>query len=198
MPRAARKVSETGVYHAMVRGINCQDIFLDDEDRLIFLEKLNIVKERSECNVYAYCLMNNHVHLLIAENKETIGKTMKRLGSTYVYWYNRKYDRVGHLFQGRYLSQPINTEEYLLVALRYIHQNPVSAGIVFNCAKYPWSSYQDYINPSKPNNNLRILDFALALLEGQRNFSNFIKSHVAMICLILIMLLLLRMHLQKN
>ncbi len=88
MPRTARKISETGVYHAMVRGNNRQDIFQDKEDRVMFLEKLSAVKERSMCSTYAYCLMSNHVHLLIAESVETISQIMKRLGSAYAYWYN--------------------------------------------------------------------------------------------------------------
>ena len=90
MPRIPRKISDSGVYHIMIRGINKQDIFQDKEDRIIFLKKLKAVKERSECKVYAYCLMSNHVHLLIAEGKESIGQIMKRLGTAYAYWYNNK------------------------------------------------------------------------------------------------------------
>ena len=100
MPRVARIKSETGVYHAMARGINRQDIFQDSKDRILFLEKLEAVKKRSGCLIYAYCLMRNHVHLLIVEKLESIGQIMRRLGSAYAYWYNKKYGRVGHLFQG--------------------------------------------------------------------------------------------------
>lgn len=173
MPRAARIVSETGVYHAMVRGINRQDIFRDKEDRIVFLEKLGAVKECSECSIYAYCLMSNHVHLLIAESIETIGQIMKRLGSAYAYWYNQKYGRVGHLFQGRFLSEPVNVETYLLTALRYIHQNPVKTGITHSCASYPWSSYHDYINSGRSTKSLTDTELGLESIGGPRRFAEF-------------------------
>ena len=149
MPRTARRLSKTGIYHVMVRGINRQDIFLDKVDRSMYLAKLSVVKERSDCQIYAYCLMVNHVHLLIAEGSETISQVMKRLGCAYVYWYNQKYERIGHLFQDRFRSEPIDSEAYLLTALRYIHQNPVKAGIASSCDKFLWSSYHDYMIPWK-------------------------------------------------
>ncbi|MGI6405692.1 MAG: REP-associated tyrosine transposase [Syntrophaceticus sp.] len=173
MPRTARIKSETGVYHAMVRGINRQDIFQDSEDRKMFLEKLSTVKERSKCSIYAYCLMSNHVHLLIAENDETISQIMRRLGSAYVYWYNKKYGRVGHLFQDRFHSEPINVEAYLLTALRYIHQNPVKAGIAHGCESYPWSSYHDYINPGRKAKSLTDTELGLETAGGLRQFAEF-------------------------
>lgn len=173
MPRTARKRSKTGVYHAMVRGINRQDIFQDREDRILFLEKLSAVKKRSKCSIYSYCLMSNHVHLLIAEIVETISQIMKRLGSTYVYWYNQKYGRVGHLFQGRFHSEPVNVETYLLTALRYIHQNPVKAGIAPNCASYPWSSYHDYMNPGRTVKSVTDTGLGLEIIGGQQQFAEF-------------------------
>lgn len=173
MPRKARVRSETGVYHAMVRGINRQNIFQDREDRTMYLEKLSLVKERSSCLIYGYCLMNNHIHLLIAETVETISQVMKRLGSTYVYWYNQKYGRVGHLFQGRFRSEPIDVDTYLLTALRYIHQNPVKAGLALDCVSYPWSSYHDYINPDKTPKSLTDTALALGIIGGQEQFAKF-------------------------
>ncbi|MDD2556039.1 MAG: transposase [Syntrophaceticus sp.] len=173
MPRAARKMSETGVHHTMVRGINRQDIFQDREDRMVFLEKLSAVKERSECSIYAYCLMSNHVHLLIAEGVETISQIMKRLGSSYAYWYNKKYERVGHLFQGRFRSEPVNVETYLLTALRYIHQNPVKAGIAHSCNNYPWSSYHDYMNPERTAKSLTDTKLGLEIIGEQQRFAEF-------------------------
>lgn len=173
MPRMPRKRSETGVYHAIVRGINRQNIFQDSEDRLMFLSRLGAVKERSQCLIYGYCLMSNHVHLLIAEMAETISQIMKRLGNAYVYWYNQKYERVGHLFQGRFHSEPVNVDEYLLTALRYIHQNPVKAGISQNCAGYPWSSYHDYMSPVKRAKSLTDTALCLEIIGGQHQFAEF-------------------------
>jgi REP element-mobilizing transposase RayT len=157
----------------MVRGINRQDIFQNNEDRIVFLEKLSAVKERSECSIYAYCLMSNHVHLLIGEGVETISQIMKRLGSSYAYWYNKKYERIGHLFQGRFRSEPINVETYLLAALRYIHQNPVKAGIAQSCESYPWSSYHDYINPERTAKSLTDTELGLKTTGGLRQFAEF-------------------------
>lgn len=173
MPRSARMVSVTGVYHAMIRGINRQDIFLDREDRVMFLEKFSAVKERSECSVYAYCLMSNHVHLLIAERTETVGQIIKRLGSSYVYWYNKKYGRVGHLFQGRFHSEAVESEAYLLAALRYIHQNPVNAGMAQGCESYPWSSYHDYMRSGKSTTTLTDTELALEIIGGWPQFTEF-------------------------
>lgn len=173
MPRAARARGISGVYHAILRGINRHNIFLDREDRIIFLNKLASVKKRSGCKIYGYCLMDNHVHLLIAEISETIGQIMKRLGSTFVYWYNKKHDRVGHLFQGRFFSEPVDGDEYLLTALRYIHQNPVKAGISPDCASYPWSSYHDYVNPGKTDSGLTDTTLALEIIGGKESFAQF-------------------------
>ena len=95
------------------------------------------------CHVYAYCLMGNHVHLLLKEGSQTIGDIMKRITSSYVY-YNHKYDRVGHLFQERFKSQPVNDFSYIITLLRYIHQNPLKAMLVDSMDEYEWSSWQEY------------------------------------------------------
>ncbi|WP_198543854.1 transposase [Petroclostridium xylanilyticum] len=90
--------------------------------------------------------MNNHIHLLLKEGKEAISQAMKRIGASYVYWYNMKYERYGHLFQDRYKSEKVEDDKYLLTVLRYIHQNPIKAGIVEEAIKYKWSSYIEYIS----------------------------------------------------
>ncbi|NBG88276.1 transposase [Isachenkonia alkalipeptolytica] len=145
MPRSLRRKSSTGMYHVILRGINKQVIFHDELDYRRFLEVLQEAKEKSGFAVHAYCIMNNHVHILIEEKDEPLSVVMKRIGSSYVYWYNRRYDRVGHLFQGRYRSQPIDDARYLLTVLRYIHQNPVKAKIKVHCKDYRWSSYREYL-----------------------------------------------------
>ena len=99
MPRGAREKSEIGIYHIMIRGANRQEIFHDDEDNLRILETLNKIKATSEIKVYGWCLMGNHVHLLLGEGKEDLSVTMKRIGVSYVWYYNRKYKTTGHLFQ---------------------------------------------------------------------------------------------------
>jgi REP element-mobilizing transposase RayT len=99
MPRTGRNKSKTKIYHLILRGINKQTIFEDDEDRIKLIQTIQECKYRSSLELYAYCLMSNHIHLLLKEGKEDLGITMRRLGAMYVYWYNWKYDRCGHLFQ---------------------------------------------------------------------------------------------------
>ena len=144
MPRQARKKSESGIYHIMFRGINQQQIFEDSEDCERFLQILKDCKEISEYKLFAYCLMGNHLHLLVQENKEPIEQAMKRIATRFVYWYNVKYQRVGHLFQDRFKSEPIDDDAYFATVVRYIHQNPVKAGLCKNISDYKYSSYTEF------------------------------------------------------
>lgn len=133
----------------MLRGINQQQIFEDTEDYEKFLEVLKACKEISQFQIYAYCLMGNHIHLLIKEGTETLEQVFKRICGRFVYWYNVKYRRVGHLFQDRFKSEPVDTEKYLFTLLRYIHQNPTKANLCKRIENYPYSSYTEYL--SSPN-----------------------------------------------
>ncbi|MDD2959867.1 MAG: transposase [Lachnospiraceae bacterium] len=144
MPRRARKQSPTNIYHVMLRGINYQEIFEDKEDYSKFLAILREVKTISEYYMYAFCLMGNHVHMLIEPDKEPLALVMKRIGCRYVHWFNKKYQRVGHLFQDRYQSVTVDDERQFLVVLRYIHQNPIKAKICCSINEYPWSSFSAY------------------------------------------------------
>lgn len=146
MPRKARQLSPSGVYHIMVRGIDKMQIFPSSDDNLHFLAILDFV-ENENFEILGYCLMGNHVHLLAKTDKgksDQMELAMKSLGVRYVNFFNSKYQRVGTLFQGRFVSQPVATVGYFLRVLRYIHNNPVAAGMVQNPADYPYSSYQDY------------------------------------------------------
>ena len=128
----------------MLRGANRQEIFHDEEDNVRFLETLERYKKKSKIKVYGWCLMDNHVHLLIEEGKEELSVTMKRIGVSYAWFYNSKYKTTGHLFQDRYRSENVESDAYLMTAIRYIHQNPVKAGIVKNPDSFKWSSCQGY------------------------------------------------------
>lgn len=175
MPRAARGKSETGIYHIMLRGINRQTIFEENKDCIKFLETLQRFKEKSCYKVYAYCLMGNHVHLLLKEGNEKLDIVTRRIGASYVYWYNHKYDRCGHLIQDRYKSEPVEDESYFLSVLRYIHKNPVKAGIVNNIKDYPWSSYHEYIGRSE----IADTEFPLGLFSDEKDkaIESFIAFH---------------------
>jgi REP element-mobilizing transposase RayT len=140
MPRAERKRSKTNIYHILLRGINKQRIFEEEADYLYFLTCLSEVKEISKFTLYAYCLMGNHIHLLIKEGDEPLSNAFKRIGARYVFWFNWKYGRNGHLFQDRFRSEPVESDEYFKTVLSYIYQNPVKAGICKKPKDYKWSS----------------------------------------------------------
>lgn len=144
MPRQARKKSKSNIYHIILRGANRQEIFHDDEDCFKFLDILQRYKQKVQISVYAWCLMNNHIHLLVKEGNESISITMKRIGVSFVKYYNWKYRTIGHLFQDRFKSENVETDQYLVTVVRYIHQNPLKAGIVKRLEEWRWSSYLGY------------------------------------------------------
>ena len=148
MPRKPRESSGTGIYHVMMRGINRQDIFEEDEDYRAFIRIMVTIGDlkNTPCHIYAYCLMPNHVHLLIAEKNRTLGEVVKSIASSYALYFNKKYGRIGHLFQDRFKSEPCNDSGYFMTLFRYIHQNPVKAGLVLDAKDYQYSSWRnDYL-----------------------------------------------------
>lgn len=153
MPRKSRETSETGIYHVMLRGINRQNIFYDIYDYELFLKLLkkltHLEDERHQlllprCIIYAYCLMPNHVHLLLREKEEPLASVMKSIGVAYAWHYNKKYQHLGSIFQDRFRSEPVNTDAYFFTLMRYIHQNPIKAGLVKEVREYEWSSWHEY------------------------------------------------------
>lgn len=145
----------------MLRGINQQQIFEDSEDCEKFLQILKDCKAISEFKLYAYCLMGNHIHLLVHEVTEPIDQFMKRITTRFVYWYNIKYQRVGHLFQDRFKSEPVEDDAYFLTVLRYIHQNPIKAGICKKIEQYQYSSFNEFFS----KNDLIDNDFVLSIIS---------------------------------
>ncbi|SNS53041.1 REP element-mobilizing transposase RayT [Anaerovirgula multivorans] len=175
MARMARTKSKTGIYHIMLRGIDKRNIFLDDEDRMKFLEKLLKAREVGRFKLYGYCLMDNHVHMLIEEQEE-IGKSIKRITVGYVQWHNTKHERTGHLFQNRYNSEAVETEGYLINVLRYIHQNPVKAKMVRNAKDYPWSSYHQYLLEYNQQSSFIDTEIVMSYYAGQEEFENYMNT----------------------
>lgn len=146
MPRKARKIAASGVYHIMVRGIDKMQLFQDDADYVQYLYYLNFC-QNDQFEILAYCLMGNHVHLLVRtqkQNTEAMENAMRSISIRYAAYYNRKYDRVGSVFQGRFASQTVESVGYFLRVLRYIHNNPLAADMVADLPHYQWSSYPDY------------------------------------------------------
>jgi len=164
LPRKARPKSESGIYHIIMRGINRQIIFSESEDYHRFLQTLKHYKEICGYHIYAYCIMNNHIHLLVKIGNEPLAQIMRRICGKFVYWYNSKYDRAGYLFQDRFKSEPVEDDPYLLTVIRYIHQNPLKAGLVDKIEHYPWSSYNAYIRQG----SLIDQDFVLNIFNNNR------------------------------
>jgi len=176
MPRQSRAHSISKVYHIMMRGNEKKNIFLDNEDRDKFLNILFDKKLTSEYKLYAYCFMSNHVHLLMKESKEEIALCMKRINISYALYFNKKYSRIGHLFQDRFKSECVDNIQYLLSVIRYIHNNPVKAGITDKPMDYPWSSYSAYIDAF--NNDL-LVDIDEILLLFSENAKDAVRSFLA-------------------
>lgn len=174
MPRFKRKISCTKVYHIILRGINKQDIFLENNDFKKFLKILKETKEKYEYEIYSYCLMNNHIHLIIFDKNDNLSKIMQSIAISYSIYFNKRYDRVGHLFQNRFSSKEIENENYLKTACRYIHQNPLKA-CISKTEDYRWSSYQGYFRKNTIINSNVIL--SLFSIDKSKAREEFIKFH---------------------
>lgn len=175
MPRQKRVLSPTQVYHVMVRGNSGRDIFLDNDDRKRLLRIIFNKKRESQFILYAYCLMDNHYHLVLKECDDNISHIMKRINTTYVVYFNKKYQINGHLFQGRFKSEIVENDTYLLALIRYVHNNPLEAGLVLSLGDYQWSSYLSYIDSqNKIVNNDDILEiFSEDLAQARYQFIDF-------------------------
>ena len=143
MPRRARLAIAGITWHIIQRGNNRSACFYREEDYLFYLIQLDTQARKFGCLVHAYCLMTNHVHLLITpERKESASLMMKNLGQCYVQFINKAYSRSGTLWEGRFKSCLAEDDRYVLSCYRYIELNPVRAGMVSHPADYPWSSYR--------------------------------------------------------
>lgn len=165
MPRFSRENQKcsTGVYHIILRGINSQEIFLDNMDKKKFLKEIKNTKEIYGYELYAYALMNNHVHMLILDKNDSMSKIIQSLSTRYAMYFNKKYERIGHLFYNRFHSKCVENEKYLLNVHKYIHKNPEKDGIC-KMDKYEWSSYSEYLGDS----NIVDTEFILSIFNSDR------------------------------
>ncbi len=159
MARKLRIWYKGAVYHVMCRGNNKRNIFMDSQDYMVFLAILHEAKIKFNFKILCYCLMTNHIHLHIKTSDEAIGKIMKKINMLYAIYFNQKYNLIGHLFQGRYRSELIDQDKYMLEISRYIHLNPVRANLVQTPEEYQWSSYKMYIGLRKET----LIDTSLVL-----------------------------------
>ncbi|MCX7920973.1 MAG: transposase [Clostridia bacterium] len=147
MPRYARTISQSQTYHVMLRGNNKEPIFIDDDDKNRIVDTIFDKKSNGAFLIYAYCIMDNHLHIVIKEGEDSLSRAIKRIATSYAYYFNKKYKRVGHVFQDRYKSECVENDAYLLSVIRYVHQNPWKAGIG-TIGDYKWSSYNAYFKGS--------------------------------------------------
>lgn len=144
MTRPLRLEMPGGLYHVLVRGSERRVVFRDDRDRTRYLERLAHYQQKFGFQVWAYCLMSNHVHLAIARGEARLSRIMARLQSSYTQYFNRRHRRSGHLFQGRYKAYLVEKDRYALALIRYIHENPSKARMVSRPEEYVWSSDRYY------------------------------------------------------
>ena len=152
MPRQVRLDVPGALHHIMVRGIDKCSIFRDDQDKTRFLERLGQTVSEGKCTVYAWVLMDNHVHILFKSGKDGISAVMRKLLTWYAQYFNRRHRRTGHLFENRYKSILCDEDNYLLALIQYIHLNPIRAKIVTTIEqldRYPWSGHRTLIGKAK-------------------------------------------------
>jgi REP-associated tyrosine transposase len=150
VPRPLRVEIPGGIYHVVARGNERKAVFRDDEDREAYLGRLAGCSERFRFRLIAYCLMDNHVHVALERGRVALSQVMRTQQSGYAQKFNRRHGRVGHLFQGRYKAFLVQDEVHLMTLVRYIHLNPVVAGIVDRPDAYRWSSDRHYREPGGP------------------------------------------------
>src|SRR3954465_15766985 len=142
MPRPLRPIADGLVYHVINRGNNRQNVFRKESDYRAFLKALADLKERRPFELYGYCLMSNHFHLLIRPRESTISRIVQSLLVSHTQRYHKHHKSGGHVWQGRFKSPVIQDDEHLLTVLRYIEANPLRPGIGGRAEDYPWSSYR--------------------------------------------------------
>ena len=171
MPHIARQKGESGYYHVVPKGIADQLIFENDDDRSMYLELLRKAKAETGVKLHAYCLMSNHVHLVVEDPGGKLSEFMKYVTERYAMYYAKQIGRTGGVFRKPFWSEPIESDEYLLCAVRYVHANPAAAGI---CAAshYEWSSAKDYLGRST---EITDTSMVLEMLGGREGFIEFSK-----------------------
>jgi len=184
MARPLRLELAGGLYHVTSRGNARSEIYLDDEDRLNWLELFNDVCSRFNWICHAYCLMSNHYHVVVETVEGNLSKGMRQLNGVYTQTFNRKHRRVGHVFQGRYKAILVEKDSYLLELSRYVVLNPVRAQMVKDVADWPWSSYRATIGQVPPLKCLHV-DWLLSQLGSEREqaivrYQNFVRAGIGL------------------
>lgn len=173
MCRHLRKYCKSEIYHVILRGNNQQMIFYNDSDRIFFLNRMKKYSSELNIHVYAYCLMDNHTHILIGNANLHMSKFIQKLATSYAMYFNRRYEHTGHLFQGRYKSETIEDMEYFKTVTRYILQNPIKAKIC-DTVEYRWNSYKKTLYD---NQNFIKKDILIDYFQSKEKFINFVTQY---------------------
>lgn len=173
MPRGLRAQEQGAYNHVTARGSGRRQIFEDDSDKEYFIALLKRVALEERISIYAWCLMDNHIHLLLKGQIQDISKMMQRVQTSYAHWFNGRHGHIGHVFQGRFSATPIDTDEHFLLAIKYIHLNPRDMAID-EPLSYPWSSYRQYILQN--DDGVCQYNEVLDILGGLNAFKEFHES----------------------
>ena len=185
--RSARKLGESGFYHVVSKGEADQLLFFNNGDRQHYVDLLASARDEFSLHLHSYCIMSNHVHLLVEEGESDVPEgsvpgvgtqsmrhlslAMKQLNERYAEHFKRSTGRTGHVFKNRFWSEPIEDEAYLLCCMRYIHANPAAAKIC-KASAYSWSSVRDYLG----RDGITDTDLLLDMCDGRKGFINFSRD----------------------
>ena len=150
MPRKAREKKPGAVYHVLMRGQDSKALFRSENDYAYFIQKLRSCLDECDLELFGYCLMPDHAHLLVLENRDDMAGFFRRLCTAYACHFNLKHKRAGHVFRGRYITRILENEDQLRQALRRIHTEPMRAGFRGEAWEYPWSSLSTVLNGGDP------------------------------------------------
>jgi putative transposase len=182
MARPLRIEYDGALYHLTSRGNERKAIYRDDEDRLNFLDILQRVNERFNWICHAYCLMNNHYHLVVETPDGNLSQGMRQLNGVYTQYFNRRHHRVGHVFQGRYKAVIIDKESYLLEVSRYVVLNPVRAKAVKRPEDWKWSSYRGTAGIEKPHESVSpdwlLGQFGAKRRQAEKKYREFVAAGI--------------------
>lgn len=172
MVRQNRRRAESGFYHVVLKGSGSQILFEDNDDRRAFLSYLEEMLARYDSQLIAWCLMDNHVHLVVSDARGKVSACIHDLATSYAVYFNKRHNRGGQVFDGRFHSVPIESDRQLLCAVRYVHDNPAKAGIS-TTDTYAWSSYRAYL---QGRSGCTSIGLVLDMLGDARGFKAFSES----------------------
>ena len=174
MANKPRALSEFDFYHVMTRGVGRMVLFEDAEDCMRYLGAVVRYSADLDMDIYAWCLMDNHVHMVVRAAMPVLSGFMRKLDTWHARYFNDKYDHVGHVYQNSFKSVAIHGEVQLLEAIRYVNRNPIVAGLVASCLEYPWSGYRECLGvPVLRKGFVCDAEKALGLFGSQDAFTQF-------------------------